>query len=284
MATVEVINKGQTLCTTRKEFPKWYTQLQFHCMVRGIWESVDPDNYNDDGTSTGSSENPLLVHQKHQTHAEFTQALQERRQAEYVELVTTRNKLLEEQRGAEIPLPGTIELASTKDAYEQGLKLEALDSARNGALSNRHIAVMNWIKETMDTDLFAIATIKLVIRKDASLASLIHALKTMINPAESATMTSVADEYREVLISAKSDKQDPLTWYVKWNKAYLEAVEYKVADAIGPLASRDFIRATEKLMPRWSEQAMSDLIKNDELGLPGLSLEKLGRRSSLLVG
>lgn len=274
MASFDKIPKGTILLHSRKTFPKWYIQLQFHCMMRQIWDEVRPDA---PFSPNKTEKNPLELAKAAPTLDEFLQQKIEQAQEAYVLEKQSWDALPESDRGSEPTAPGKIGAADVKEEYEQSLKQSAVEATRTGAISSRHLAVLDWIKDTVDENLLGIAQIQLVSDNKVSLRKLIAALKRYLGPSEGSTIATIASEYRQVLESARFERQDPLKWHVNWMEAYLRAKEYGVPDVLGPLAARDFLAAVgHRMMPDWSGRALSEYIRDEELGRAPLNVEQLG--------
>lgn len=265
----ESIPTGSVLLHDRKSYPTWFLQLKFHCMLRGIWEQVDPEEPDQPNSLTDIPVQPTLESVLNSKRAAA--------QTDYIKQLGNWNQSDQATRGAAPVEP------EEPDHDKAVLELDQLQKQWNASntvtsiVSNRHLAVWNWVNRTVDASLLASAQVKIVTQGTATLQRVIRALKDHLAPSPSSARTTAAEEYRATLKTARAGGKDPLKWHAQWHRAFLRAQAYDLADVDGVLAAKDFINAVgERMAPDWASRAMQDLVRDDELGSPTLTLEQLG--------
>lgn len=264
-----LIPTGTVLLHDRRSWPTWYLQLQFHCMLRGIWEQVDPEKPDQPSVLTSLPE-----------HATLESLLEKKKidsQTEYLRSLSNWQKLDSSTRGTMPTEPTEPDAEAAQKELNEQLKSWSENSAVTTIFAGRHQQVWNWVNRTVDSSLLASAQVKIVSQGTATLQAVIRALKTHLAPSHSSAQTTAAEEYRATLAKARSGGIDPLKWHALWHRAFLRAQAYDLSDVNGVLAAKDFLNAVgQRMAPDWASRALQDLIRDDELGRTTLTLEELG--------
>ncbi|RYO77619.1 hypothetical protein DL764_010202 [Monosporascus ibericus] len=237
----------------RFSYPNWFLSLRFNALSRGVWHLIDPDAPDVD-RSTGPRKLPLLE--------EYTAEANAQRKKQYAQaLVQWENSHLDiEQRGPTPEAPKELQATDLKEQYEIDLKrLEAdirEESREASRIDAKYTNIQTWISATVESQLLRNAQVTLVIRGKITIQDLLRELRDQLAPSPLSTIT---------------------TWYRTWFSAYTQAKAYDLEEVKGTLAAKDFLSSVSKrLAPAWANSELTNLIRDDSLGRPTMTLQELG--------
>jgi hypothetical protein len=290
----------------RSTYPDWFVQLVWRADQDGVWDLVDPDGPDAPVFDTSPPKAPLTIDQ-----------LRQKRDQEQSKRYRTRieawERELEASRG---PKPVHPELSSFDDVkQEHSALIQDYNVASNihkerGA---QYRSFSQWLAKTVDPEIWTntIAGLQIkgklavrliqtgppllddarqlshtapAIRENSSLQDIIRSLKTQFASSETSTITTVRDEYRQVLLQATKGGTNPERWYAQWLAAYQRGKLYGIPEVQGTSAIQDFLTAvSQKMSTKWGIDQLGLFIQNDELGLANLTLEQYGQVFSRLA-
>ncbi|TIC91628.1 Retrovirus-related Pol polyprotein from transposon TNT 1-94 [Colletotrichum higginsianum] len=282
--------------TGRRDWPTWYQALKSQCQGLGVWSLVDPDLEDVPFESLTEERIPTieeLVAKK--------QAAAERQYEFDLQKYKDRKKAWDEDHPPPPATEGTTPpperptcpfdepkrpAISQSDALEDWtITVKAYSMAaplRAHRVKSLH-AVLNWMTRTVSVTLLTTAHLEASSNGEVTVQRTLRYLKANLAPNDLSTLSTVREEYRQVLERAKGGV-NPTRWYEDWQAAYLRARTYNVPEVQGELAAKDFLDAVRvKLNPTWGERAYETHIENLELGRPTLSVSELGRIFSVMT-
>ena len=163
-------------------------------------------------------------------------------------------------------------------------KQYTIDLTDEKRYSSKANPISNWVKNTVDSGILSVVQAELIQRNATTLRDLIISLKDLLAPSHTSVQNQVLEEYRSVLKQAHSGSVNPVKWHHDWFKAYNRAISLDIPEVKGALAAREFLTAVgTKMNPEWARLRYTQLLENDELGLPNPDLKTLGRLFSAIA-
>ncbi|RYP30332.1 hypothetical protein DL768_011197 [Monosporascus sp. mg162] len=258
----------------RFTYPNWFLSLRFNALSRGVWHLIDPDAPDVD-RSTGPRKLPTLE--------EYTEEANDRLRKQHTEALAAWQDIHDnpDQRGPAPQAPKELKAADLKEQYETDLRRLAEDireeSREASKIDAKYTNIQTWISATVESQILRNAQATLVIQGKTTIQNLLRELRDQLAPSDLSTITTVREEYRKALRLAEVGHMKPDQWYRTWFSAYTQAKAYDLQEIKGPLAAKDFLSAVAKrLAPDWGQRELSNLIRDDSLGRPTITLKELG--------
>ncbi|KAI1821096.1 hypothetical protein F4861DRAFT_486664 [Xylaria intraflava] len=271
-------SSGQTpyLATTYDWFD-WFNMLKFHCMIRGVWEYIDPELPD---VTTMPTEKP-----KAPTRELAKEAIR-------LDRLDAYNRAREEWTSKpEGPNKGPAPTLS-KEASETEIRatLEAQISAYTaklscwGVLSENYVAIHDLIRKSVKPMYLNAAIAKVVLDGTVNLQVLVRTLKGYLASEFSVTQIEVQRDYRAILERAKEDNVKPTAWYYEWKRIYLKAQAIKLYDVEGHFATAQFLDAVgQRMAPDWARMQLFYLSALERFVEDHNTLDRCSRRFEIRI-
>ena len=255
-----------------RSWPVWYGRLQYECMIRDIWELVDPAAPDAPHISKSKPAEPpsadSLISQLNQARGLAGGRL-------------TRASSATAESGSSASASSSLSQPATFADIQQELairqKAYVLALATWSSNHKEYQYIFAWVTRTVKNTLLEPHINSLVASNTLSIQALIRLLKTRLAPSIEVTKERVREEYRRVLNRARHGKISPQTWLDSWTIAVSRARDYNLTDVEGFLAIKDFLDAVSALQPSWSAQQLLNLHTAQALGQPFLLLDELSK-------
>jgi hypothetical protein len=103
---------------------------------------------------------------------------------------------------------------------------------------------------------------------------ILRSLRHQYAPSSTTVETAVRETYKKILADGAKGAVNQERWYSEWRSAYENAKLYAIPEIYGPSAIKDFLECVGfKMQPRWGADELLAFFRNDELGLPTLTLD-----------
>jgi hypothetical protein len=255
---------ADTFLKTRRDFPRWFIQLELNCVNNDLWHLVNPD--------APDARNPIAKH-KAPT-------------AESVLIEEKSKRALQAFQEDPVISAGSTPLPPTEEEVKELLK-EAREQYRSEAVDrlteeNRYQRVWLWVTKTVDPNYLGPAERELLTEaretgEKPTLQKLVRIIRTTLSPTQTSTQTQVIEDYQAVLKRAHLGGVEPEKWCRDWLSAYTNGKAYGISEVEGTIASKAFLNAIRANMaPEWGRGQIAALIGNETLGLPTLTLRDHG--------